>query len=621
MFCRNCGNQLENGALFCPKCGARSSAQSNTFQQEPSGSQQPVCPKCGRQVKPTAAFCKTCGARLSSLEYTACDADFSAPRKKKSKVPFIIAGAGAAFVLIGSICAVNASSLNHFFRKTFSSPESYFQYTELHALEKNSKTLSDSYQHYLDCLDGSEDGQTVELSFHLEDTGRSLLGTVIPVDLSWFQEVSLKSSFQSYSNTWGNKTEFYLNDSKLASFTTAIDQDLNELYMKIPELSKDYIGSVLSEGASYNILTDQFFFLQEAEANFSDYAPDGDTLENLINRYGKLIIENITDVKQSQDTLTAGSVSQKCTLLEARITETDAVKISDAVLSQLMEDDDVENMIRSFARSAQAAPNNQSIPDEDTAYQEFLQGIQEAKDSLYRESSTPSDSYLLSKTWVSNKGEIVGRSLSMSGDTSMEFIKYLMPENGKDYALTASCNTYNASITITGDGKQTRTKRDGHFSLAVNSVPMFTMDMEDYDRRKARKGFLNGRFTFHPQAGMTQETDGLGGILANYALQIDCESSKDSSCTDFSFLSAESLLFTLSVAAKQEDFEKPDFPSVSDTVYNIESEQDVAAYISGADWEGFFTGFEKSILPSEYLTQIKEAIQTLKTQAAYYSND
>ena len=30
MKCPNCGNEIENGALFCDECGAKVSAQTNT---------------------------------------------------------------------------------------------------------------------------------------------------------------------------------------------------------------------------------------------------------------------------------------------------------------------------------------------------------------------------------------------------------------------------------------------------------------------------------------------------------------------------------------------------------------------------------------------------------------
>ena len=61
MFCKNCGNEIENDAAFCPQCGYR--LKEHTPQQE-----SPVCPVCHHPIKPGAAFCTSCGADLSNAQ-------------------------------------------------------------------------------------------------------------------------------------------------------------------------------------------------------------------------------------------------------------------------------------------------------------------------------------------------------------------------------------------------------------------------------------------------------------------------------------------------------------------------------------------------------------------------
>ena len=55
MFCRNCGNQMDNQAAVCVKCGV------------PAGQGVNFCPNCGNQTAPGAAVCTSCGVALAQV--------------------------------------------------------------------------------------------------------------------------------------------------------------------------------------------------------------------------------------------------------------------------------------------------------------------------------------------------------------------------------------------------------------------------------------------------------------------------------------------------------------------------------------------------------------------------
>lgn len=52
MFCRNCGNQLNEGALICTSCGFKP-LQGNLY-----------CQNCGAQTKPGQEICISCGFKI-----------------------------------------------------------------------------------------------------------------------------------------------------------------------------------------------------------------------------------------------------------------------------------------------------------------------------------------------------------------------------------------------------------------------------------------------------------------------------------------------------------------------------------------------------------------------------
>ena len=53
MFCKNCGNQLDDAVASCPNCGTVRGVGNN------------FCPNCGSKVDPGAAFCGTCGMQFA----------------------------------------------------------------------------------------------------------------------------------------------------------------------------------------------------------------------------------------------------------------------------------------------------------------------------------------------------------------------------------------------------------------------------------------------------------------------------------------------------------------------------------------------------------------------------
>ncbi|MHB0937352.1 MAG: NINE protein [Armatimonadota bacterium] len=57
MYCRNCGNQVQNQAAVCMQCGS----YPNTGIR--------FCPNCGAQPDPTAVICVRCGVSLTQRSY------------------------------------------------------------------------------------------------------------------------------------------------------------------------------------------------------------------------------------------------------------------------------------------------------------------------------------------------------------------------------------------------------------------------------------------------------------------------------------------------------------------------------------------------------------------------
>lgn len=53
MYCKNCGQQIDDNAAFCTNCGFAK----NTGNK--------YCPNCGKEIVPGAAVCTNCGVALA----------------------------------------------------------------------------------------------------------------------------------------------------------------------------------------------------------------------------------------------------------------------------------------------------------------------------------------------------------------------------------------------------------------------------------------------------------------------------------------------------------------------------------------------------------------------------
>lgn len=74
MFCRNCGNEVNENAVACMKCGHNPTVGSKH------------CPNCGVAVEPGQIVCVKCGGALKAEQHLSQNANPAA----KSKVTYLL---------------------------------------------------------------------------------------------------------------------------------------------------------------------------------------------------------------------------------------------------------------------------------------------------------------------------------------------------------------------------------------------------------------------------------------------------------------------------------------------------------------------------------------------------
>jgi len=95
IFCSNCGKEVPEGVAFCSACGNRQDEQVQQLVQI-----KKHCSNCGSELEDDEVFCAFCGQRHEWQTEQPYNSQQPTPVKKKSKAPFIIAGAAVLVVAL-----------------------------------------------------------------------------------------------------------------------------------------------------------------------------------------------------------------------------------------------------------------------------------------------------------------------------------------------------------------------------------------------------------------------------------------------------------------------------------------------------------------------------------------
>ena len=79
-LCPNCGAEMEEGTLFCAKCGTKVEEPAPTEPAEEEKPDYKLCPTCGSKLTLEAAFCPSCGTKQEVAEEKKEEAE-NEPRK------------------------------------------------------------------------------------------------------------------------------------------------------------------------------------------------------------------------------------------------------------------------------------------------------------------------------------------------------------------------------------------------------------------------------------------------------------------------------------------------------------------------------------------------------------
>lgn len=510
-------------------------------------------------------------------------------------------------------------------------PSTAFAADDYASIEKNAwaeevKNMVSSYAASIEESQALVSGMQSDISLKIEDSGRSLLGFVAPFDISWLNDITLANTVSFTDGKEGLLMKVLLNDNQICSLEYYLDPESQDVYMRIPELSDKYFKTNLKEAADQqasniesdieeltpddtdvDIPTDNFASAYSDSislsaslmSDLSSALPEASVIETLLDKYGSMLFDNLTEGESSQETLTAGDISQDCTVYEGQISSADAVKTATELLEAAKSDSDIESILNTW---------NDKLSSDENLYESFTTAVDKGLNALKdTDTSDSEDSYLSTKIWVDENGRIAGRSLEIQeGDTTTPILTWQMPENGSDfgYLLTIASDDIN-TYSLSGSGQIDGDKLNGTYELSLADSISAIIEVKDYDTVSAKEGNLNGNYkiTF-PSSDTDNEDDYYSSILENFALVLDLNSEKDSGSVALSIENAGSTLGTLSITGGAgEAVEIPDLASLKD-VYDANNNDDMNAYAATLDFTSIMDNLSKAGVPDEVITYI-----------------
>lgn len=510
-------------------------------------------------------------------------------------------------------------------------PSTAFAADDYASIEKNAwaaavKNMASSYAASIEESQALVSGMQSDISLKIEDSGRSLLGFVAPFDISWLNDITLANTVSFTDGKEGLLMKVLLNDNQICSLEYYLDPESQDVYMRIPELSDKYFKTNLKEAADQqasniesdieeltpddtdvDIPTDNFASAYSDSislsaslmSDLSSALPEASVIETLLDKYGSMLFDNLTEGESSQETLTAGDISQDCTVYEGQISSEDAVKTATELLEAAKSDSDIESILNTW---------NDKLSSDENLYESFTTAVDKGLNALKEtDTSDSEDSYLSTKIWVDENGRIAGRALEIQeGDTTTPILTWQMPENGSDfgYLLTIASDDIN-TYSLSGSGQIDGDKLNGTYELSLADSISAIIEVKDYDTVSAKEGNLNGNYkiTF-PSSDTDNEDDYYSSILENFALVLDLNSEKDSGSVALSIENAGSTLGTLSITGGAgEAVEIPDLASLKD-VYDANNNDDMNAYAATLDFTSIMDNLSKAGVPDEVITYI-----------------
>ena len=552
MFCMKCGAQLDDGAKFCPQCGASQAPSAPA----PAPAATPIQPTAG----PAQPHRSSTSRQQPVYEAPVRQAVYTepappAPPKKKKKhtglvifLIIILAIAAGAFLMKDKISAIALRS--------FAPPEKYYQHVEKQSISDLSANAAEAYDTWV-LANKDVDNMTSDggLEIKLGSAGRDLLmGAVGPTlqelnpeeDLAWLQSLGIEGGRVTQGDLTSMQLRLTLNGTKLITLDLAADTANDKAYLSIPELKAEYVEMPLSQltsmggGSGIMQYVGMVGALLSADnkqaADSLRSLPDKATVAKLIDKYLNLILDCAEEVEKDSEDLTVGGITMEVTALEVTADGPTLAKALENVYTEMKKDKDIKEIIVNTSKARGE--------DGNAAYEEFLKELDEKLEDLDR---VKQGNGFEMTVYTDASGEVVGREVHTEDFTySLKF-----PEQGDKFGLELILGEGSEGLQLKGKGTKSGDKLTGELDMESGGSYLGILALDGLDKEKMKKGVFTGAIEIRPSDAMLDTGSATASsLLRNLVLRIEMDTARNKGSVSFNVISDGKLLLSLGSKAE-----------------------------------------------------------------------
>ena len=629
MFCSKCGTKLADGVRFCPNCGQAAGtyptsgsdavppASDPAIQTQASGTEPvPGAPSApsGTVTAPGASM----GGPTAQAPYapTAQTTPFAAPdfQTKKTAKPKKggkkkIAAIIAAVVAVALVLAIvlNLSTLRGTLIKLFRSDAAYFQYVEERELGQYTEAISSLYDRLI--LDSTKMDLSAQANLSL-NIGNDAFDLVRSMgyydDLSWLNELELGIDANILQNMLSTGVDVNISGQDILSLSEVFDLATGELFLSLPDLSDKVLKlEAFNPGMPNNVLSQL-----ELISKLGEILPSEAVFHRLLTNYISTALDCVTNVSSSKVTLNIDGVSQKCTALQAGISERTACDMARAVLRELKADREIKSLLTSFQDEIL-----ESLPGyygNDDLYEEFIKEIDyalERFDEMRKDASI--DVVLTVTSYVNGRHEVIGHSVTVGGETILE---YATAQKGGRYATILRVGGYNP-LVIEGSGTVHGDKKTGTYTVSNDYMEYLTLQIENFDTQTLKEGYLNGTFRVTPSEQFLSRfyyDSSVRMVLSvlDPVLEVKTEMSRNANSLTVNLLNKTELFGGFTLRSDISDGRPITKPTAN--LVSVYDEEDMLDFVLSLRLDELLTRLERVNLPSELIDTLRMGIAYLE---------
>ena len=455
MFCKYCGQELKDDAVFCGNCGKRVSAEEAVPEyQEPAPVYQEPTPE---YQEPAPVYQEA--APVYQEPVPAYQEPVTEPKKKKGKgvLTGIIIAVVALAVIAAAAFMLFKDQLSDVFVR-FSSPEAQ----QLYTYKKLAEKTADNYGDAIVKTDEEYSGKG-ELAVALGDSAKSLISAA-GIDVSGMESVNLAYDANVSADITSLDLALSYNGESLITADAVVDLKNKVMTLSVPELNDKALKLDLSD---YMAEMDE-----SLNINVSDIVsklPDQELFEGLLKKYLEIALKELQGVTKEAADLTVGDITVKSNLLTTEFTEKMLGEAAVKVMEAVKEDEDIKQQFINFCELAGE--------DGEESYKDFIVGIEESLASADVAELTDEVVFTL-KTWVDSSFDIL--AVEVTAEDGVLFLGSV--ENNEALAAELSFESDDTeSFKVTFDGTNKRNVYDGDIAVYFEGENMLNIACEGID--------------------------------------------------------------------------------------------------------------------------------------------